>query len=144
MELPVRNLILLNNDKDSDFGSVNKYNDFVKRIPALGKMRNPIYSSQQSSVGDPWHFGADSDPFLLLMDPDLAPDPNPTFFFSDFNDAKKIFFIFSYTGTYPQANYVVLKKFLLKFWVKIYFASIISVRSTPFGEKGRIQIHTFD
>ncbi len=35
----------------------------------------------QIRVGDPWHFGAD---------PDLAPDPTP--FFIDFKDAKKIFF----------------------------------------------------
>jgi hypothetical protein len=45
------------------------------------------------SVRSLWHFGADPDPripYLLLMDPDPTPDPTP--FFSDFKDAKNIFF----------------------------------------------------
>ncbi len=54
-----------------------------------------------TSVGDPWHFGADPDPrictYLWLMDPDLAsdqdPTPDPSSFFIDFKDAKKIFFL---------------------------------------------------
>jgi len=44
------------------------------------------------------HFGADTDPdrHLWLMDlaPNLASDPYPTPFFSDFKDAKKINFFF--------------------------------------------------
>ncbi len=43
------------------------------------------------SFGDRWHFGADLDPripYLWLMDPDADPTP----FFSNFKDAKKIYF----------------------------------------------------
>ncbi len=44
------------------------------------------------SVGewDPWNFGAD--PYLWLMDPDPDATLDPTLFFSDFKDAKKIIF----------------------------------------------------
>jgi hypothetical protein len=42
-----------------------------------------------TSVGDPWHFGADPDPHFWLMDPD--PDPNPAIFVSDLQDVNKIF-----------------------------------------------------
>jgi hypothetical protein len=45
---------------------------------------------ESRSVVDPWHFGAD--PYLWLTDPGPTPDPTP--FFSDFKDAKKL--IFSY------------------------------------------------
>ncbi len=38
------------------------------------------------SVGDPWNF--DADPYLWLLDPD------PTPFYSDFREARKIFYIF--------------------------------------------------
>ncbi len=55
----------------------------------------PTYSCKDitlTSVGDPWHFGCGSrsgspDPYLWLMDPD------PTPFFSDLKDAKKIIFL---------------------------------------------------
>jgi hypothetical protein len=33
------------------------------------------------------------------MDPDPDPTPNPTPFFNDFKDAKKLFFILTYTAT---------------------------------------------
>ncbi len=56
-----------------------------------------------SSVGDPWHFGADTDLHLLLMDPDPTQDPTPLF--SDFKDAKKICSHF-FPITYPQAQYL--------------------------------------
>ena len=47
---------------------------------------------------DPRHFGADPDPYLLLMDPDPTPDPTP--FFIDFKDAKKNFLSYNLpTGT---------------------------------------------
>ncbi len=65
---------------------------------------------------DPRHFGADPDPYLLLMDPDPAPDPtpDPTPFFINFKDAKKnIFFL----TTYPQAHHLQSKK--LNFFPKI-------------------------
>ncbi len=39
------------------------------------------------------------------------PDPNPTSFFSDFKDAKKLFFIFLFfLITYPQAQHVYRKR----------------------------------
>jgi hypothetical protein len=37
-----------------------------------------------------------------LMDPD--PTPDPTSFFSDFKDAKKIFFSFFFLITYPHVQ----------------------------------------
>jgi hypothetical protein len=51
------------------------------------------------------HFGADPDPHIWLIDPDPASDP--TSFFSDGKDAKKLF-IFSYFFllTYLQAHYL--------------------------------------
>ncbi len=68
------------------------------------------------SVGDPWHFGADLDP---------APTPDPTPFFSDFNNAKKIFFsyFFSFSYSLPAGTLSsVLKiKYFAKFCVKILF-----------------------
>ncbi len=70
-----------------------------------------------SSVGDSWYFGA---------------DPDPTPFFSDFKDEKKKI-IFSLIYCF-QDNFVL----------KFYFASIISVCSTPLWEKGRIRIRTSD
>ncbi len=72
-----------------------------------------------TSVGDPWHFGADPDPHphLWLMDPDPGPPPDPTPFLSDFKDAKKKFFLHSLPITYPQAHYLQSSKlvFLLNF-----------------------------
>jgi hypothetical protein len=66
-------------------------------------------------------------------DPDLTP------FFSDFQDAKKKsdFFLI----LYPQAHYLqsLIYCFKDKVVLKFYFASIISVRSMPFWEKGRIR-----
>ncbi len=57
-----------------------------------------------TSVGDPWHFGADPDPdprirTLWLMDSALDPDPtpDPIPFFSDFKDAKKITFSYYFS-----------------------------------------------
>jgi hypothetical protein len=61
------------------------------------------------------------------MNPDPTPDPTP--FFGDFKDAKNSFHIFSYN---LKAHYLQSEKFIfwLKFCVKFYFASVISVRST--------------
>ncbi len=69
---------------------------------------------RHSSVGDSWHFGADPDPYFWLMDLD------PTPFFFDIKNAKKIFcfHIFSHnllTGFRLKIN------FLLQFCVKILF-----------------------
>ncbi len=87
-----------------------------------------LKTGKTGSVGDPWHFGADPDP---------TPDPTP--FFSDFKDVKKIIFFifFSYNlpkGTWSSGLNFIFVKFLLKF----YFARI-SVRLTPLWEKGRIR-----
>ncbi len=89
-----------------------------------------------ANVGDPWHFGADSDP---------TPDPTP--FFSDYKDAKKIFLFIFFSYNLPAGTlssvlkiYFFAKTFVLKF----YFASIVSVRSTTLWEKERIRIHTSD
>jgi hypothetical protein len=64
-------------------------------------------------------------PYLFLMDPDPDPTLDPPPFFSDFKDAKIFFFLIIYS----QAHYLQSSK--LKFLLKFYFASIISVRSTP-------------
>ncbi len=56
------------------------------------------------SIWDPWHFGADADPHRWLMDPDPDPDPDPTPFFSDFKDAKKIFFSKNFSYNLPAGT----------------------------------------
>ncbi len=43
----------------------------------------------ESSVADPWHFDADPDPHIWLMDLDPTPDPTP--FFNYIKDAKNFF-----------------------------------------------------
>ncbi len=67
------------------------------------------------------------------MDPD--PDSDPTPFFIDFKDVKKILHFFLITC--PQAQYLQSKKFNFckNFVLKFYFADIISVRSTHLEEK---------
>ncbi len=89
-----------------------------------------------------WCGSGSSDPYLWLMDPDPDPPLHPTPFFSDFKDANffHIFFlqlqltlrhiVFSLTN-------LIFAKILCS---HIFFASIISVRSTPLWEKGRIRI----
>jgi hypothetical protein len=68
------------------------------------------------------------------MNPALDPTPDPTPFFSDFTDAKKLFFIlifFSYNLPAGTLSSILKFNFLLKFCVKILFASIIKVHPTP-------------
>ncbi len=48
-------------------------------------------SGLQTSIGDPWHFGADL--YLWLMDPDPDATHGTTPFFNDFNNSKKYFFL---------------------------------------------------
>jgi hypothetical protein len=66
------------------------------------------------------------------MDPDPTPTPDPTPFFSNIKDAKYYFFlrIFSYNLPAGTLSSVLKIIFFLKFMLKFYFASIISVRST--------------
>ncbi len=57
------------------------------------------------SVGDPWCGYGSADPYLWLTEPDLTSDPTPLF--SDFKDAKKLFFLCNFfLITYPQAYYL--------------------------------------
>ncbi len=67
------------------------------------------------------------------MDPASDPDPttDPTPFFSDFKDSKKILFHF-FLIIYPQAYNLQSKYlyFLVNFVLKFHLASIVSVRST--------------
>ncbi len=66
-----------------------------------------------TGVGDPGQFGADSDP-RLRSDPDPTPDPTP--FFSDFKDAKKLFFkFFSYNLPVGTLSSVLSVKFFANF-----------------------------
>ncbi len=91
----------------------------------------------RSSVGDPWHFGADPDPrdpYFWLMDADPTPDPTP--FFSDFKNAKKNFIFFSYNlpeGTFSLKNLI----FLLHFCVKILLCKHYFSLHNTFMRKGK-------
>jgi hypothetical protein len=72
------------------------------------------------------------------MDLDPAPDPtqDPTTLFSDFTDAKKIFFILFFLITYQQAHYLQslkpkadataqkVKNVSYKRFLEFYFATI--------------------
>jgi hypothetical protein len=60
-----------------------------------------------TDVGDPGLFGADSDP-RLRSDPDPTPDPTP--FFSDFKDAKKIIFFIFFSYNLPAGTLSSKKK----------------------------------
>jgi hypothetical protein len=53
-------------------------------------------------------------------------DPDPTPFFSDFKDAKKLSYFIFFLITYQQAHYSQSKKliFLLKYGVKILFCKV--------------------
>jgi hypothetical protein len=64
------------------------------------------------------------------MDPD--PIPDPTHFFIDFKDVKKILFSYFFLITCPDANHLWSKNsiFAKILVLKFYFAGIISVRST--------------
>ncbi len=72
------------------------------------------------AVGDPWHFGADPDPYLWVMDSDSDPTLDPTPFFSIFKDAKKNFFIFC-SYNLPTTHRHINFSFWLKFCVKMLF-----------------------
>ncbi len=63
-----------------------------------------------------------ADPYLRLMDPDPDTTPDPTSFFIDFKDTKKIFFSYFFR-TCQQTHHLQSKKFnyLLKFCVKIIY-----------------------
>ncbi len=54
----------------------------------------------KTSVGDTWHFGADPDPTL-----------DTTTFFSDFKDAKKIFFSYYFSFNLPAGSLSSVLKF---------------------------------
>jgi hypothetical protein len=62
---------------------------------ALYKSYSLVQDVNITDVFDPWHFGADTDP---------TPDPTP--FFSDFKDVKKLIFSYYFHITYPQAHYL--------------------------------------
>jgi hypothetical protein len=68
-----------------------------------------------------WCGSGSPDPYLCLMDPD--PISDPTTFFIDFKDAKKIFFSYFFLITYPQAHHLQTKKFnfLQRLCVQILF-----------------------
>jgi hypothetical protein len=73
------------------------------------------------------------------MDPDPTPDPTP--FFSDFKDAKKIFFPIFFSYNLPTGTATSVLKFnLLKFCVKIlfckyYFRKVKDPDTDPGGQK---------
>jgi hypothetical protein len=82
-------------------------------------------------VGDP-------DPYLWLIDPDSDPTLDPTPFFLNFKDAKKISLFIFFHITCPQAHHFQSKKFnfWLKFFVKSYFRHCVSPLNT-FMRKGK-------
>ncbi len=66
---------------------------------------------------------------------------DPTPFFDDLKDVKKLFFSYFFLITYPQVHHLQSQKFnfLPKFCFKILFCqALFSVRSRHFWEKGRI------
>jgi hypothetical protein len=70
-------------------------------------------------------FGADPDPRIRTSDPNPTPDTTPLF--SDFKDAKKIYFFahfFSYNLPAGTLSSVLKTQFLQKFMLKFYFARI--------------------
>ncbi len=60
---------------------------------------------------------------------DQYPDPDPTPFFSDFNDAEKKLFFYNLT-TGKSSSVYKIKFFCKNFVLKFNFAGNISVRST--------------
>jgi hypothetical protein len=66
----------------------------------------------------------------------MDPGSDPTPFFGGFNDAKErekkksIVFLVTESHAYYLSVLKIIN-FLLKFYVKLFFAFIISVRSTP-------------
>ncbi len=91
-----------------------------------------------------WYGSGSPDPYLWLLDPDPAQSPDPTSFFIYFKDVPKNIFFIYFLITCPQAQHLHSKKFCKNFVLKLHFAGIISVRSTPLWEKGRIRIRTSD
>jgi hypothetical protein len=66
-------------------------------------------------------------------------DPDPTPFFIDFKDAKKIFFKYFFHVTCPQAHHLQSKKFyfLLKFCFNISFCRHYFSLLNTFMRKGK-------
>ncbi len=64
------------------------------------------------------------------MDPDSDPTPDPTPLFSDIKDAYGTYFFILFSNKLPAGTLSSVLK-ILNFLVKFYFASIISVPSTP-------------
>ncbi len=98
----------------------------IRALPFYKDLSNDtIFIYEKTSVGDPWHFGAD--PYLWQMDPDPAPVSTP--FFIDLKDAKKFIFFTSSS----------VKKliFLLKFCVKLLFFRHYSSPLNTFMRKGK-------
>jgi hypothetical protein len=105
---------------------------FVKK-PSLYALKTLNFKLTLPSlgVGDLWHFGADQ--YLWLKDPDPNPDPTP--FFSDFKDAKNVFFAYFFT-TYPQAHYLQSQNlFFCEYWNFILQALFQSVLHVHLCEK---------
>ncbi len=82
----------------------------TQRLEYLGGKKSAVL---KTCAGDPWHFGADPDPWirtlpltLLLTEPDRDPTPDPTPFFSDFKDAKKLIFSHFFRKAYLQTHYL--------------------------------------
>jgi hypothetical protein len=72
-------------------------------------------------------------------DPDHAPTPDPTPFFSDFKDAKKLFFSILFSDSLPAdtLSSVLKINFLLKFCVKILFCKHYFNPLNIFMRKGK-------
>jgi hypothetical protein len=86
-----------------------------------------------------WCGSGSPDPYLGLMDQDPDSTPDLTPFFIDFKDAKKIFFLFFFIITCPEAHHLQSKKFnfLLKLFVKILFCRHYFSPLTIFMRKGK-------
>ncbi len=87
-----------------------------------------------SSVGNPWHFGADPDLDLWLKDPNPAPDPTP-----DPTLSLVTFFFFLLTRRHIIFSFDHFN-FLQKYCVKILVSKHYFSPRPTLKEKGKIRI----
>ncbi len=106
--------------------------------------RSGCFSSKQRWGSVTFWCGSGSgspDPYLWLVDPDPAPGsdqtPDPTPFFINFKDAKKIIFFTFFSHNVPTgtSSSVQKKNFLLKYCVKMLFLQALFQTAQDIFEK---------
>ncbi len=92
------------------------------------------------SVRDPWHFGAEPDPCILISESRIQILIHLLSSVTLRIQKKLLFQIFSYNLPAGSVSSALKIYFSLKFFVKIfYFVSITSVRQPLLWEEGRIR-----